>query len=111
MRVRGEWQTRAEFYENWSCLLALLGLSCPEFFRIGKFSGYHHLQNVSLTATALARFAQDTLQIMNLAHARRENTPFPTAVSSAQPQGPSSTGRGPVSVEGKADNMWNISEL
>jgi len=65
---------------------------------------------VSLTVTVLALFAQDLIQIMNLIHAGRESTPFPTAVSPAQPQGPLSKGRSPASVEGKAD-MWNISEL
>lgn len=69
------------------------------------------MEYVSLTATVRALFSQDTIQIMNLVHAGRESTPFPTAISPAQPQGPSAKGRGPVSVEGNADNMWNISEL
>lgn len=42
---------------------------------------------------------------MNLVHASRESTRFPMAVSPAQPQGPSPKWGGPMSVEGKADNV------
>lgn len=66
-----------------SCLLAVL---CRQACWLPR------PQNTSPTATVLA---QGAIQTTNLVHADRENAPFPTAMSPAQPEGPSAKGRGP----------------
>ena len=95
-----------------SGLLALLGLAHPESFDTVQ-PCYPHLrspQPQSQLCLPSCVCVQDTVQIVSLLlaclhiSAHREGTPH----SQSSPRQKS---QGPMSVEGKADNTWNISEL